>query len=65
MPAHPVTVAEEARPQDVLGAAARDRLEHACEVGGVVLAVAVEVGGGAVAAVAREGQAGAESSAEP
>ena len=54
---HAVAPAEEARAEHVVGAPARDRLEHAREVGGVVLAVAVEVDGGGVALVARDARA--------
>jgi len=55
---------EEARPEHVLGAPARDRVEHALELGGVVLAVAVEVDGGVVVAVAGGLEAGAQRGAE-
>ena len=65
VPRHAVAVAEEARADHVLGAPARDRLEHALEVGRVVLAVAVEVDGGVVAAVARRGEALAHCGAQP
>jgi hypothetical protein len=54
MPRHAVAVAEEARADHVLRATARDRLEHAREVGGVVLAVTVEVDRRGVALVARQ-----------
>jgi len=56
VPRHAVAVAEEAGADHVLRAPARDRLEHALEVGGVVLAVPVEVDRGVVPAVASGGE---------
>ena len=52
MPAHAVAVAEEAGAENVVGAACGNGCEHGVEVGGVVLAVAVEVDRGGVAVVA-------------
>jgi len=52
VPAHALARPEEARPEHVVRPAARDRLEHAREVGRVVLAVAVDVDGRGVALVA-------------
>ena len=60
----PSRSAEEARAEHVVRASARDRLEDALEVGGVVLAVAVEVHGGGVALVAGDLEAGAQGGAE-
>jgi hypothetical protein len=65
VPAHAVALAQEARPEHVLGAAARYRLEHAGQLGGVVLAVPVEVHRGPVAALAGELEARAQRGAEP
>ena len=60
---HALAPAEEARAEHVVGAAARDRVEHALEVGRVVLAVAVEVDGGGVALVARRSRGPVRSAA--
>jgi hypothetical protein len=54
VPAHSLAPAEEARAEHVVRTATRHRIEHAREVRGVVLAVAVEVDRGGVALVARE-----------
>jgi len=64
MPAHPVARAEEARAEHVVGAPAGNRVEHALEIRGVVLAVAVEVDGGGVALVAGDLEPGAQGGAE-
>ena len=64
MPAHPVARAEEAGAEHVVGAPAGDRGEHALEIGGVVLAVAVEVDGGGVALVAGDFEPAAQGGAE-
>jgi len=64
VPAHPLARAEEARAEHVVGAPAGDGLEHAVEVGGVVLAVAVQVDGCGVALVAGDLEPGAERGAE-
>jgi len=63
--AHAVAVAEEARAEDVVGAATGDGREDALEVARVVLAVAVEVDGGRVALVTRDREPGAKRRAEP
>jgi hypothetical protein len=60
MQAHPLAVPEEARAEHVVGAPAGDRLEQAIEVRGRVLAVAVEIDGGAVSLVAGELEPGAQ-----
>jgi len=65
VPRHALALAEEARAEHVVGPAACHRLEQAPEVGGVVLAVAVEVDGSGVALVARDREAGAQGGAEP
>jgi hypothetical protein len=65
MPAHAVPGSEEARAEHVVGPAARDRFEDACEVSGIVLAVAVEVDGGRVPLVAGYLEPAAKSGAEP
>jgi hypothetical protein len=64
VPAHPVARAEEAGAEHIVGAPARDRIEHALEIRGVVLAVAVEVDGGGVALVAGDLEPGAQGGAE-
>jgi len=64
VPAHAVAPAEEARAEHVVGAAARHRLEHACEVRRVVLAVTVDVDGRGVSLVARALEPGAKSGAQ-
>ena len=64
MPAHPVATAEEAGAEHVVGAPAGNRVEHALEIRGVVLAVAVEVDGGGVPLVAGDLEPGAQGSAE-
>jgi len=53
VPAHPLAAAEEARAEHILRTPACDRVEQPREIGGVVLAVAIEVDGRRVAAVAR------------
>ena len=65
MPAHALAPAEEARAEHVVRAPPRHGIEHSREVGGVVLAVTVEVDGGGVALVARVLEAGAKRRAEP
>ena len=65
MPGHAGAFAtEEARAEHVVGAPARNRVEHTLELGRVVLAVAVEVDGGRVAALARLLEAAAQRGAE-
>jgi len=65
MPAHAVPASEEARAEDIVGAAARDRLENPGEVGWVVLPVAVDVDGGGVVLVAGDLDAGPNRGPEP
>jgi hypothetical protein len=65
VPRHAIAPTEEARAEHVVGAAARDRLEHALEVGRVVLAVAVKVDGGGVALVARDFEPRSQRRPEP
>ena len=64
VPGHPVAAPEEARAEHVVGPSPRHRLEHAREVGRVVLAVAVEIDRGRVAVLARVRQPGAERRAQ-
>jgi hypothetical protein len=63
--AHSLAPAEEARTEHIVRAATRHRIEHAREVRGVVLAVAVEVDRGGVALVARELEPRTKRRAEP
>jgi hypothetical protein len=64
VPAHAVAIAEETRPERIVGTAARHGREHALQLGGVVLAVGIEVDGRRVALVAGDLEAGAKSGAE-
>ena len=64
MPAHALAVPEEARAEHVVGAPAGDRLEHALDVGRVVLPVAVDVDRRGVALVASDLEPAAERGAE-
>jgi len=64
VPAHPVAGAEEAGAEHIVGAPAGDRVEHAPEVRGVVLAVAVQVDGGGVALVTGDLEPRAQRGAE-
>jgi hypothetical protein len=64
VPAHPVAAPQKARAEHVVGAPVGDWLEERLEVGRRVLAVAVEVDGGAVSLVAGELEAGAKRGAQ-
>jgi hypothetical protein len=64
VPAHALAAAEEARPEHVVGAAARHGLEDRLEVGRVVFPVTVDVDGGGIALVAGGLEARPESRAK-
>jgi hypothetical protein len=65
VPGHALAPAKEPRTEHVVGAPARHRFKHAFEVGGVVLAVAVDVERRGIALVAGYLQARAQGSPEP